>query len=77
MLLQTERAKGGGRIHGEDLLGRSVGKKSDRNGDQPAHEMRVAGRRGNAGSSRFPRSWRARTRSQTWLTQPRTLLRGL
>ena len=42
MLLKTERAKGGDRIYGKDLLRRAIGKKRDRNGDQPAHEVRVA-----------------------------------
>ena len=42
MLLEAERAKGGDRIHGPDLLRRAIGKKRDRNGDQTPHEVRVA-----------------------------------
>ena len=42
MLLKAERAKGGDRIHGKDLLWRSVGEQGNRYGDQSAHEVRVA-----------------------------------
>ena len=42
MLLKAKRAKGGDRIYGKDLLRRAIGKKRDRNGDEPAHEVRVA-----------------------------------
>ena len=42
MLLKAKRAKGGDRIHGKDLLRRAIGKKRNRNGDEPAHEVRVA-----------------------------------
>ena len=42
MLLKAERAKGGARIHGKDLIRGAIGKKRDRNGDQSPHEVRVA-----------------------------------
>jgi hypothetical protein len=42
MLLKSERAKSRDRIHGQNLLRRPVGKKCNRNGDQPSHQVRVA-----------------------------------
>lgn len=42
MLLEAERAKGAKRVDGQDLIRRAVGKERNRNGDQSAHEVRVA-----------------------------------
>ena len=42
MLLKAERAKGGDRVHGKNLLRRAIGIKRDRNRDQASDEVRVA-----------------------------------
>ena len=42
MLLEAEFAERRQGVRGDDLLGRAVGEKRDRDRDQPAHEMRIA-----------------------------------
>ena len=42
MLLQTQRTKGAQGVDGENLLWRPIREKRDRDGNQPANEVRVA-----------------------------------
>ena len=58
MLLEAERAKGGKRVDGQDLIRRPVGKERNRNSDQSPHEVRVAVAAKMQGLSAIPARFR-------------------